>query len=164
MPQAHITIFRTLNKRFALSDFPLPVYGEGERGGESLFADIKLYGYRQNLYAGAKLPVCTRRKHKISIAIPRRRRGGGKERKPPVRGGFTPSKQPAGRSLFEAQKRIPHSAECGSRLCLENPQTLKSLIKLSSCFTFNKNRKFPSRRRGNSPSFCRRQITIRRRR
>ena len=47
----------SLTKRFALSNFPLPVYGEGERGGGSRFADTKLYGYRQNLYAGAKLSV-----------------------------------------------------------------------------------------------------------
>jgi len=65
-------------------------------------------------------------------------RAGVKEQKPPARGGFTPSKQPAGRSLFEAQERIPTSAEVGSRLCLENPQTLKSLIKLYRYF-FDKN-------------------------
>ena len=37
-----------------------------------------------------------------------------------------------GRRRFEAQRRVPPSAEGGSRLCLENPQTLKSLIKLFS--------------------------------
>ena len=44
---------------------------------------------------------------------PRRGRAGVKERKPPGKGGFTPSKQPAGRSLFDAQKSIPRSAERG---------------------------------------------------
>ena len=69
---------------------------------------------------GAILPVYARRKHKLSIAIPRPSGAGSEGVKPPARGGFTPSKQPAGRSLFEAQERIPTSAEVGSRLCLEN--------------------------------------------
>jgi len=47
-----------------------------------------------------------------------------KEQKPPARGGFTPSKQPAGRSLFEAQESIPHSAECGKGFALD-PQAFE---------------------------------------
>jgi hypothetical protein len=38
----------------------------------------------------------------ISIAIPRPSGAKSEGVKPPARGGFTPSKQPAGRSLFEA--------------------------------------------------------------
>ncbi len=38
-----------------------------------------------------------------------------KERKPPARGGFTPSETPAGRRRFEAQKEVPPSAEGGKR-------------------------------------------------
>jgi hypothetical protein len=37
----------------------------------------------------------------------------------------SPSKQSTGRRLLEAQESIPHSAECGSRLCLENPQAFE---------------------------------------
>ena len=116
------TIFRTLNKVVRANKLPLPVQGRGARGG-SLFADAKLHGYRQKLRAITKSPASTRRKYEITIenARPRRARGV-KERKPPGKGGFTPSKQPAGRSLFDAQKSIPRSAERVLGLCPNNPR------------------------------------------
>ena len=55
---------------------PFPVYGKGVGDG-SRFTDTKLSGYRQNLYAGAKLPVKNRRRYEISIAIPRAKRAEG---------------------------------------------------------------------------------------
>ena len=47
-------------KKFEHSELLPPVYG-GRAGGRSIFANSKLYGYRQNLYLGAKLPVYARR-------------------------------------------------------------------------------------------------------
>jgi len=50
-----------------------------------------------------------------------------KEQKSPARGDFTPSEQPAGRSLFEAQEDVSRSAERDLRLCLKKPQTFEKV-------------------------------------
>ena len=50
-----------------------------------------------------------------------------KERNPPARGGFTPSKMSAGRRHFEAQRIVSRSSERDLRLCLKDPQTFEKV-------------------------------------
>ena len=74
---------------------------------------------------GAKLPVCTRRKHEHSIAIPRPKGAGSEGAKISPEGKILllPNGR-QGRRPFEAQKSIPHSAECGKGFALD-PQAFE---------------------------------------
>ena len=99
-----------LNKKVRRLFLPFPVYGKGAGDG-SLFADSKLQEYRQNLYAGAKLPVCTRSKHKISIEIARPKVAQGEGAKTTRKGWFY-SFQAVGRGVARLKlKGISTSAE-----------------------------------------------------
>ena len=84
------------------SKTPLPGSREGG-GGWVPICQHKIMRISAKPLSRRKITSEHPQEDEISIAIPRTSGAKTEGVKPPTRGGFTPSKQPAGRSLFEAQ-------------------------------------------------------------